>query len=45
MKAAYYDYFFYDKALRTTQQNGSADEAVEISEARYRVGKGMQQTC
>ena len=43
MKAAYYDYWYYDKALRTTQQNRDLlTKLSQIAEARYRVGKGMQ---
>ncbi len=43
VKAAYYDYWYYDKAIRTMQQN--RDLLVKLShiaEARYRVGKGIQ---
>ena len=43
VKAAYYDYWYYDKAIRTTQQNRDLlTKLSQISEARYRVGKGMQ---
>lgn len=42
-KAAYYDYWFYDKAIQTTQRNRELlTKLSQISEARYRVGKGMQ---
>ena len=42
-KTAYYDYWFYDKAIRTTQQNRELlTKLSQIAEARYRVGKGMQ---
>jgi outer membrane protein TolC len=43
VKAAYYDYWYYEKAIRTTQQNRELlTKLSQISEARYRVGKGMQ---
>jgi len=43
VKASYYDYWYYDKAIRTTQQNRELlSKLSQISEARYRVGKGMQ---
>jgi outer membrane protein TolC len=43
VKAAYYDYWYYDKAIRTTQQNRDLlNKLSQIAEARYRVGKGMQ---
>lgn len=43
IKAAYYDYWYYDKAIQTTQQNRELlTKLTEIAEARYRVGKGMQ---
>lgn len=43
VKAAYYDYWYYDKAIRTTQQNRELlTKLSQIAEARYRVGKGMQ---
>jgi outer membrane protein, heavy metal efflux system len=42
-KAAFYDYWYYDKAIRTTQQNRDLlTKLSQIAEARYRVGKGMQ---
>ncbi|MGI9103504.1 MAG: TolC family protein [Terriglobales bacterium] len=42
-KAAFYDYWYYDKAIRTTQQNRELlTKLSQIAEARYRVGKGMQ---
>ena len=41
--AAYYDYWYYDKAIRTTQENRDLlMKLSQIAEARYRVGKGMQ---
>jgi outer membrane protein TolC len=44
VKAAYYDYWFYDKAIQTTQRNrGLLEKLSQISESRYRVGKGIQQ--
>lgn len=43
VKAVYYDYWYYDKAIRTTQQNRDLlTKLSQIAEARYRVGKGMQ---
>ena len=43
VKAAYYDYWYYDKAIQTTQENRDLlTKLSQIAEARYRVGKGMQ---
>ncbi len=43
VKAAYHDYWYFDKAIRTTQQNRDLlSKLSQIAEARYRVGKGMQ---
>jgi len=43
VKASYYDYWYYDKALHTTEQNRDLLSTLsQIAEARYRVGKGMQ---
>ena len=43
VKSAYYDYWFYDKAIRTAQENRDLlTKLSQIAEARYRVGKGMQ---
>ncbi|HEX9199136.1 MAG TPA: TolC family protein [Acidobacteriaceae bacterium] len=43
VKAAYYDYFYYDKAIQTTKRNKELLEKLsKIAEARYRVGKAMQ---
>ena len=43
VKAAYYDYFYYDQALQTTERNKELLEKLsKIAEARYRVGKAMQ---
>ena len=43
VKAAYYAYWYYDKAIRTTQENHDLlAKLSQIAEARYRVGKGMQ---
>jgi len=43
VKTAYYDYWYYDKAIRTTQENRDLlAKLSQIAEARYRVGKGMQ---
>ncbi len=43
VKAAYYEYWYYDKAMQTTQKNKDLlAKLSQIAEARYRVGKGMQ---
>ena len=44
VKSAYYAYFFNDKALEITRKDKDLLQKLSsISEARYRVGKGMQQ--
>lgn len=44
VKAAYYDYFYFDQAIQTTNRNKELLEKLsKIAEARYRVGKAMQQ--
>ena len=44
VKAAYYDYFYFDKAIETTNRNMDLLQKLsKIAEARYRVGKAMQQ--
>jgi outer membrane protein TolC len=44
VKAAYYEYFFYSKALEITRKDKDLLQKLSsISEARYRVGKAMQQ--
>ncbi len=44
VKAAYFEYFYFDKAIQITQKNKDLlDKLSKISEARYRVGKAMQQ--
>jgi outer membrane protein TolC len=44
VKTAYYDYFFYSKALEITRKDKDLLQKLSaISEARYRVGKAMQQ--
>jgi outer membrane protein TolC len=44
VKGAYYDYFYYDRAIHTTNRNKELLEKLsKIAEARYRVGKAMQQ--
>jgi outer membrane protein TolC len=44
VKAAYYEYFFYDRALEITRKNKDLLQKLSsLSEARYRVGKAMQQ--
>ena len=43
VKAAYYDYFYFDRAIQTTERNKELLEKLsKIAEARYRVGKAMQ---
>ena len=43
VKATYYDYFYYDRAIQTTNRNKDLLEKLsKIAEARYRVGKAMQ---
>jgi cobalt-zinc-cadmium efflux system outer membrane protein len=44
VKAAFYEYFYFDQAIRTTNENKDLLEKLsKIAEARYRVGKAMQQ--
>ena len=44
VKVAYYKYFYYTKAIEITRKNKDLLEKLErIAEARYRVGKGIQQ--
>ena len=44
VKTAYYEYWFYDKALETTLKDKDLlAKLSQIAEARYRVGKGIQQ--
>lgn len=44
VKAAYYAYFYDTKALEITEKNKDLLQKLEnIAEARYRVGKGIQQ--
>jgi cobalt-zinc-cadmium efflux system outer membrane protein len=44
VKAAYFQYFFFDKAIQITQKNRDLlAKLSQIAEARYRVGKGIQQ--
>jgi outer membrane protein TolC len=44
VKSAYYAYFYDTKAIEITQKNKDLLEKLEnIAEARYRVGKGIQQ--
>ena len=43
-RAAYYDYYFYGKALEITNRDKKRlEQLADISESRYRVGKAMQQ--
>jgi outer membrane protein TolC len=43
VKAAFYDYWYFDKAIRTTNDNRDLlTKLSQIAEARYRVGKAMQ---
>ena len=44
VKTAYFEYWFYDKALQTTLKDKELlTKLSQIAEARYRVGKGIQQ--
>lgn len=44
VKAAYFEYFYATKALAITEKNqGLLQKLLKIAEARYRVGKGIQQ--
>lgn len=44
VKTAYYEYWFYDKALATTLKDKDLlTKLSQIAEARYQVGKGIQQ--
>jgi len=44
VKTAYFDYFFYAKAIAITEKNRDLlSKLAQIAEARYRVGKGIQQ--
>ncbi len=44
VKAAFYEYFYFDKAIQTTTRNKDLLEKLsKIAEAQYRVGKATQQ--
>jgi cobalt-zinc-cadmium efflux system outer membrane protein len=44
VKAAFYEYFYLDQAIQTTNRNKDLLEKLsKVAEARYRVGKAMQQ--
>ena len=44
IKSAFYDYFYFDKAIQATNQNKELLEKLsKIAEAQYRVGQAMQQ--
>jgi outer membrane protein TolC len=44
LKAAFYDYFYFDKAIQATNQNKALLEKLSaIAEAQYRVGQSSQQ--
>lgn len=44
VKTAYFEYFFLDKAIQITEKNRDLlTKLYQIAEARYRVGKGIQQ--
>ncbi len=44
VKTAYFEYWFYDKAIQTTTKDKDLlTKLSQITEARYRVGKGVQQ--
>ena len=43
VKAAYFDYYYFDRAIATTERNKELLEKLsKIAEARYRVGKARQ---
>ena len=43
VRAAYFDYFYFDRAIQTTERNKELLEKLsKIAEARYRVGKATQ---
>lgn len=43
VKAAYYDYWYYGKAIQTAERNRELlTKLSQVAEARYRVGKGGQ---
>ena len=43
VKAAYYDYWYYEKATQIAERNRDLlNKLSQIAEARYRVGKGVQ---
>ena len=43
VRAAYFDYFYFNRAIQTTERNKELLEKLsKIAEARYRVGKAMQ---
>ena len=43
VRAAFFDYFYFDQAIQTTERNKELLEKLsKIAEARYRVGKAMQ---
>jgi cobalt-zinc-cadmium efflux system outer membrane protein len=43
VRAAYFEYFYVDRAIQTTERNKDLLEKLsKIAEARYRVGKAMQ---
>jgi outer membrane protein TolC len=44
IKSAYFEYFYYEKAIQSTARNrGLLEQLSQIAEARYRVGKAAQQ--
>ena len=44
VKTAFFEYWFYDKAIQTTLKDKDLlTKLSQIAEARYRVGKGVQQ--
>jgi outer membrane protein TolC len=44
VKTAYFEYWFYDRAIQTTLKDKDLlTKLSQIAEARYRVGKGIQQ--
>lgn len=44
VKAAYYDYYYFDKAIEITLKNKDLlEKLAEIASVRYKVGQGIQQ--
>lgn len=44
VKAAYYNYFYYERAIEITEKNKDLlEKLTQIAEVRYKVGKGIEQ--